>query len=117
MVPKTSGGRTYVPIRCIAEALGATINYIDETEEIVIEQGKNTVILKVNSSIMQINGKQILLDAPAYVEDGRTIVPVRAVSEGLNKKVTWVPDKFVVIADTEVPATNQFAKALENIGK
>ena len=117
IAPKVLGGRTYVPIRCIAEALGATINYIDETEEIVIEQGKNTVILKVNSSIMQINGKQILLDAPAYVEDGRTFVPVRAVSEGLNKKVTWVPDKFVVIADTEVATTPQYAKILENLGK
>ncbi len=114
---KTVQDRTMVPIRFIAENLGATIEYIDETEEIVINQGQNTVILKVNSPVMKVNDKEILLDAPAYVENDRTLVPVRAISEGLNKKVTWVPDKFVVIADDEVPATKEYAQMLENVVK
>ena len=114
---KTVQGRTMVPVRFIAENLGATVNYIDETEEIVITQGQNTVILKVNSPVMKVNGKEIMLDASAFVENGRTLVPVRAISEGLNKIVTWVPDKFVVIADSAVPTTKEYAGLLENIGK
>ena len=97
--PKTVNDRTMVPIRFIAEALGATVSYIEETEEIVIELGENRITLKVGSNIMTVNGAQKTLDAAAFVEEGRTLVPVRAVSEGLGKTVTWVPDKYIIIGD------------------
>ncbi|MBQ2967205.1 MAG: family 16 glycosylhydrolase [Clostridia bacterium] len=117
VVPTTKNDRTMVPVRFIAENLGATVDYVDETEEIVIRLADNTVTLKVNSAKMNVNGKEIVLDVPAYVRDGRTFVPLRAISEGLNQKVSWIPDKFVIIGDKEVTPTKELSTELDTIGK
>ena len=90
-----------VPIRFIAESLGAEVSYNDETREIVIQMKGNEVVLKVDSNIMKVNGKEISLDASAYLEDGRTLVPVRAISEGLGKKVSYIDGGYVIIGDKE----------------
>ncbi|MBR3942968.1 MAG: family 16 glycosylhydrolase [Clostridia bacterium] len=97
--PKLLNDRTMVPIRFIAEALGATVGYDEATRGITITLGDTTVTLQIGSDQMLINGTPYTLDAPAYEENGRTLVPVRAVSEGLNQKVTFVPNEFVIIGD------------------
>jgi len=43
--------------------------------------------LKIN-----VNGKQISLDTEPFVYNGRTFVPVRFISEALNKEVIWNDD-------------------------
>ena len=40
--------------------------------------------LKIN-----VNGKQINIDSEPFVYNGRTFVPVRFISEALNKEVIW----------------------------
>lgn len=46
------------------------------------------------------NGQEITGDVPAKMENGRTLVPIRAVAEALGKVVTWDGDqKFVLIND------------------
>lgn len=106
IAPKIINSRTMVPIRFIAEALGAEVSYIDETREIVIKMGKEEVVLAVDSEIMKVNGKEITLDAPAYLENGRTLVPVRAISEGLGKKVSYFAEGFVIIGEKEYKPTD-----------
>ncbi|MBQ2968484.1 MAG: family 16 glycosylhydrolase [Clostridia bacterium] len=99
VMPKLLNDRTMVPIRFIAEALGATVGYDDATRAITITMGENTIALQIGSDQMLINGAPYTLDAPAYEENGRTLVPVRAVSEGLGQKVTFVPDDIVIIGN------------------
>ncbi|MBQ2967260.1 MAG: family 16 glycosylhydrolase [Clostridia bacterium] len=115
--PKTVNDRTMVPVRFIAESLGATVSYIDATEEIVIELSGNKVVLKVNSDKMYVNGNEVQLDAPAYVENDRTLVPVRAISEGLGKVVTWVPDRFVIIGDKAYASDEAMFKQIEKFDR
>ncbi len=115
--PKTVNDRTMVPIRFIAEALGATVSYIEETEEIVIELGENKILMQVGSNKMTVNGEEKTLDAPAYVENDRTLVPVRAISEGLGKTVTWVPEKYVVIGDQAYASDAEMFKLIDEFDK
>lgn len=36
-----------------------------------------------------VNGKEVKTDSPAFIKDGRTMVPVRFISEALGLKVGW----------------------------
>ncbi|MBR0597397.1 copper amine oxidase N-terminal domain-containing protein [Sinanaerobacter chloroacetimidivorans] len=47
-------------------------------------------VLDLGSIIIKDN--IIKLDAPAYIKGGRTIIPVRAITEELGAAVTWDPD-------------------------
>ena len=43
-----------------------------------------------------IDGKEITPDVPAIIMDGRTLVPVRIVSETLGAEVAWDPSTYTV---------------------
>lgn len=90
--PIIENGRTLVPMRFIFEALGADVNWISETSTVVAVKDDIEIRITINSTEMYRNGDVVMLDVPAKLTDGRTLVPVRAVSEGLNAIVDWDPD-------------------------
>ncbi len=51
--------------------------------------GIKVVELWIGSDIMRVNGETIRLDAPPQIVSGRTVVPVRAISEAFGAKVSW----------------------------
>jgi len=89
--PLIINGRTMVPVRFVSEALGATVDWNPSTKEITIKMSNNTVILKIDSTVAIVNGNKVTLDVPATIvkTTGRTIVPIRFVSEALGADVTW----------------------------
>ena len=52
-------------------------------------QGANTVVLEVGSKIMTVNGQTFELDTEPILQDDRTLLPLRAVVEGLGGSVAW----------------------------
>lgn len=58
---------------------------------------------KENSEIkILVAGKEIKPETPAYIENGRTMVPLRFISEALGEKVDWKADtKTVLIGDNK----------------
>jgi len=87
--PQIIGDRTMVPVRAIFEALGATVEWIPETKTVKAVRGGTTVTLQIDSASMTVNGQSVTLDVPAQIVGDRTLVPVRAVSEGFGCRVTW----------------------------
>ncbi|MDD4664170.1 MAG: copper amine oxidase N-terminal domain-containing protein, partial [Caldisericia bacterium] len=49
--------------------------------------------LTIGSLIMEANGTEYLLDHPPYIKSGRTMVPLRALSEVLNYEVIWIVER------------------------
>ncbi|MFZ5643641.1 MAG: stalk domain-containing protein [Bacillota bacterium] len=87
--PTVQSGRTMVPIRAISEAMGAKVNYDARQQKVMINNGGIDINLSVNNKSAIVNGKRVNLDAPAQVINGRTMVPLRFVSENLGAKVNW----------------------------
>lgn len=87
--PQIINDRTMVPLRTIFEALGASVDWNEETRTVTSSKGSAYVSLTVDSADMSVNGTSVALDAPACVIDGRTLVPIRAVSEAYNTSVDW----------------------------
>ena len=89
--PVIVNGRTLVPIRFISEAFGASVDWNNSTREATIKLLNNTIVLKVDSATATVNGYNVYLDAPATIikQTGRTVVPIRFISDSLGADVAW----------------------------
>lgn len=88
--PQLIDGRTMVPLRMIFEALGAEVSWDDETQTASGVKDDTTVKITIGEKVLYKNGKSIALDVPAQlVDDSRTLVPVRAISESFDVLVGW----------------------------
>jgi hypothetical protein len=87
--PEIVGGRTCVPIRFISESFGAIVEWQASTQGITITLGDHTVGLQIASRSGMVNGSVIALDAAPYIKNGRTMVPLRVISEAFGAEVLW----------------------------
>ena len=99
--PVVQNGRVLVPMRDIFESLGATVNYSPLTREIAAVRGGTTVRLALGSRNATLNNVPVTLDVPANAVNGRTLVPLRFVSEAMGANVAYNPsNRLVSIRDT-----------------
>ena len=87
--PVIENDRTLVPMRLIFEALGAKVDWDEASRTALAVKGDVKISITIDSAELMKNSKAVVLDAPARLIGGRTLVPVRAVSEGLGAKVDW----------------------------
>ena len=90
VAPEIANGRTMLPIRAIAEAAGATVTWDPETSTVIITSAYGDVIrCTIGADYITINNETSEIDTSAYVENGRTYLPLRAVAEALELEVEW----------------------------
>ncbi len=87
--PTTVDGRTLVPLRAIFEAIGATVEWNNETRTATGTKGDTTVSIQINNTTAYVNTEPRTLDVPAQIINGRTMVPARFISESMGCDVTW----------------------------
>lgn len=87
--PMIQNGRTLVPVRAITEAMGARVGYDEKQQKVMINNGTVDVNLFINNKGAIVNGKRVNLDEPARIVNGRTMVPLRFISENLGANVNW----------------------------
>ncbi|MCI5605633.1 MAG: copper amine oxidase N-terminal domain-containing protein [Clostridia bacterium] len=93
-------GRTLVPVRGVFEALGAEVEWIGETRQVLVKSPDTEVQLTLDSNQYFVNGEAKYLDVPASLINDRTMVPVRAISESLGCSVEWDGNTNTVIINT-----------------
>lgn len=97
--PIIEKGRTLVPVRIIAEGLGASVDWDQPTRTAVIARGQQTLQLTVGSKQALLNGKKVQLDAPPTMKNQRMLLPLRFVGESLGVTVGWEESTRTVIAN------------------
>ncbi|NBD26524.1 copper amine oxidase N-terminal domain-containing protein [Paenibacillus glycinis] len=109
VAPVNEDGTILVPIRFVSDKLGGKLTLTGKLINIV--KGSNTLNLTIGASTATVNGKTITLSVPVRAVSGRTMVPLRVVSEGLGVAVKWdVINKFVWIGSQDVPKIHDFKK-------
>ena len=95
VAPKMVNDRTMLPARFVAENLGADVSW-NEDKELVAITGKNlktgenvTILVNIDSDVAYVNGREVKLDSPAFIENDRTYTPIRFISEELGASVEW----------------------------
>jgi hypothetical protein len=87
--PLIEAGRTLMPVRAIAESLGADVSWDELARRAEIALNEETVTLVIDSDIAYVRGLPKQLDVPARIVEGRTLVPARFLSESLHAEVGW----------------------------
>lgn len=95
--PLLEKGRTLVPLRAIFEALGAEVGWDEATRTVTAAKPGVSLSLTVDSTRALVNETEMILDVPAKVVEGRTLVPLRFVGEALGASVEWDPRKIIHI--------------------
>lgn len=88
--PVSINGRVMVPLRFIAQHMGAYVDWSMGIEKITVKQPDRTLELRVGSNNAFVDGKLVLLDTQPVIKNSRTLVPVRFISENLGAEVNWV---------------------------
>lgn len=86
--PKVEKERIMVPLRPVAEALGLTVEWVPETNQVTCSSEKKTVVFTLDS--LEYSGG--VLDAAPHAEKGITYLPLRALGETLGCGVEWKQD-------------------------
>jgi sugar lactone lactonase YvrE len=89
-------GRTVVPIRAIVEALGGTIGWDGTERKVTINLNETTIELWIGKPKASVNGEMKWIDEKDHsvkpiIVNGRTMLPLRFVTESLGCKVDWDP--------------------------
>lgn len=95
--PVSTQGRTMLPIRYITEALDASLAWDDATQKVTIVKGDKTIELWIGNNTARVNGQERLIDPdnpevrPFIAPPGRTMLPLRFITENLGCEVEWDP--------------------------
>lgn len=109
--PVIKDGRTLVPVRVIAEGLGAEVAWNEASRTAVITRDGQKLSLSLDSRQAKVNGKQTTLDTPPVVLHQRMLLPLRFVGESLGVTVGWDSSSRTVIAN-ETPEAKLNGRAL-----
>jgi ribosomal protein S19 len=96
-VPQINSGRTMVPLRFIGESFGATFEYDATTKKISIQFNNSAIQMWIGKETAVVNGKEVQLDVAPYILNGRTLVPIRFISEVFGADVVWNPQTKTVL--------------------
>jgi rhodanese-related sulfurtransferase len=108
--PVIVNGRTLVPIRAVIDQMGGTVAWNAATKEVTIVVNNKTVIVTLEKNaakIMEPGASEWAtknLDSTPKSINGRTMVPVRFVTENLGAKVDWEPKTQTVTISFDRPA-------------
>jgi hypothetical protein len=92
VAPYIKNGRTYLPVRYVAEAVGVTdenIIWDAATQKVTLLKGDKVVQVTIGSTVMTVNGVAIAMDVPAEITSGRTMLPFRFIAQALGATVGW----------------------------
>jgi hypothetical protein len=114
--PNYQQGRVLVPVRGVFEDMGAWVQWNPTQRVVTAGRGDVNVTLPIGSTIASVNGRSVALDVPAQIVNGRTMVPLRFISESLGAEVNWVDTTRTVQINTnwaQTPPVGQQERPLE----
>lgn len=89
VAPVVQAERTTLPIRLVAETLGAEVDWNEAEQTVTITKRDISIVIYIGQGFALVNGAPVELDCPAFIANSRTYLPVRFVAENLDAKVTW----------------------------
>lgn len=92
-----AGGRVLVPLRGIAEWLGAEVEF--DPPLIRMALGRKAIALTVGGTKATVDDRTVWLDVPAKAYGGVTCVPVRFVSQAFGASVQYKSEDRPLLAD------------------
>lgn len=97
--PVIKDGRTIVPVRALTEALGAVVEYDDETRTITVTKDSTSVVMSLDSNTAYVNGNPVTIDVKPENSKGRALVPIRFIAEAFDLGVEWDGESQTIVIE------------------
>ena len=100
VAPFIQDGRTFVPVRYLANALGVTdsnIEWDSVARQVYLKSNISTVTLVIGQAKITTNGRTKAIDVAPLIKSDRTFLPARYVAEALGFTVDWDDANKVVV--------------------
>jgi hypothetical protein len=99
VLPVIKNNWTLVPFRAISDSLKAEVTWDPTEQSMTVTKNGVVVKLVIGSTTALVDGKEITLDAPAEIINGRTLIPVRFIATAFNADVQWEPESQSVVVN------------------
>ncbi|WP_136605511.1 copper amine oxidase N-terminal domain-containing protein [Paenibacillus dokdonensis] len=93
---------TMVPLAFVSDKLGAATKWNGKSKQITISLNRDIISLAIGQNHALVNGKRVDFEGSAVLKNGRTMVPLRFISEALHAIVDWQPTRNQVSIMTTV---------------
>lgn len=105
---------TLVPAREAFEKIGADVTWIKDTEQVQVVYKDMVVLMKINDVNATVNGNLFKMEIPPKLINGKTMIPVRFVSEAMGLDVVWNNnDRIINVSEKIVQDTTTETTTLE----
>ncbi len=112
--PKIVDGRVMLPFRSVLERLGADIGYNNASREVTAVLRGHTLSFSLDAPQIYADGSKTpayVMDVPPLVEDGRTLVPLRALGEAAGLTVGWDNNRRAALLTDKAAARTEIERA------
>src|SRR5207237_1588817 len=87
--PRVEGGMAIAPFRQIFEHTGGVVRYQATEREVHASSPEKEVRIKIGSREALVNSAVVLMDRAAFLDTGRTMVPVKFMTQALDLKAEY----------------------------
>lgn len=94
--PVIEEGFAIAPLRQIVEHTGGVVMWLPATKTVQATSGAQSIEVRIGSRRAKVNAQIVLMERPASLKEGRTMVPVRFLQTALNMKAVYDPSKGLV---------------------
>lgn len=82
-------GITFISLDELSSQFDVDIENYNDNKSFEFKKNDNYIVFNVDEKIINVNGKNKLLEIPVKVEAGKTFVPMRTILENLGYTVEW----------------------------
>jgi len=95
--PYSDNGRTFVPVRYLAQAMGIeSIQWNGDNRSVTLTMGEKTATMVVGEKIMVTTNEQVMMDVSPQIKGDRIYLPARYVAEVFGYYASWDQDSKTV---------------------
>lgn len=113
--PTVINDKMMIPIRFVTEHMGAEVLWDSYNNSVTVKKDDTEIVFTVNSVSCSINGENKLLEQAPIIVNSRTLIPLRAMSEGLGYQVDWQEGGLVLIGKTITYDTSLKDKCIDSL--
>ncbi len=87
--PRIENGLPIAPFRQIFEHSGGVVVWYADTKEVRGSSDKTEIMLKIGSKEALVNKMVMVMDREAFIDNGRTVVPINFMEKSLELKAEY----------------------------
>ena len=113
MPPIVLNNFTLVPAREVFEAMGATVEWKKDLEQVYVKYNDKLVVIPIGSTKAYVNGQATTMQTAAKIINNKTMIPLRFVATSLGMQVSWDTKTRVADIDTGTISSGDVVEVTE----